>query len=435
MAKSVGIVVSEMQGNVLQSYNLRCALFVFLTVSEPAAARRSLGRLGFTGEHPAGDHTLNLAFTHAGLLSLGVPPERLPQAGAFAQGMAARAEMLGDVGPSAPERWLPGIAGAHVLLILGAWEPEVLREHRRRISEALEGLDVSHERSSAGLPDGREHFGFSDGFSQPAMPGSGQDPRHGEGTARRWGRWREVALGEFVLGHEDEGGGLPPGPSGPLGEQASFMVVRQLEQDVAAFRKYIADTAPTLDRSPEWLAAKLVGRWQNGSSLVRNPDRPGPDAAAEPSNVNRFRYSEDPHGYACPLGAHVRRANPRDALGWQGRLTKRHRIVRRGMSYGEPLAPGARRGDGRERGLMFICYQASIERQFELIQQRWICDGDAFGRGADCDPLIAAGGGMIIQGRPPHVLAPLPRFVTMRGGDYFLLPGLAGLDALFAGRC
>lgn len=436
MANRLGVrIVSDVQGNVLRGYGVTCTLFVFLEVTTAAAARRSLGALRVTGDEVDGDHTLNLAFTHGGLLALGVPPENVVDAGAFAQGMAARSAALGDVGPSAPEHWLPGIAGTHVLAILGAWQPEVLREQRQRLLDTLEGLEVGYERHAATLPGGREHFGFSDGFSQPAVPGSGQNPRDGEGTVGRWGRWRELALGEFVLGHDDEGGARAPGPSGPLGEQASFMVVRQLEQDVAAFRRYTADTARELGRTSEWLAAKLVGRWQNGSSLVRNPDEPGPDAAADARNVNRFRYGGDPHGRACPLGAHVRRANPRDALGWQGRLTKRHRIVRRGMSYGEPLRPGALEDDDRERGLMFVCYQASIERQFELIQQRWISDGDAFGLGGDSDPLVGSGSGLIVQGRPPHVLSPLPRFVTTRGGEYFLLPGLTGLDVLLAGRC
>ena len=40
---------------------------------------------------------------------------------------------------------------------------------------------------------------------------------------------------------------------------------------------------------------------------------------------------------------------------------------------------------------------------------------------------------MVIQGSPPLFLSGLPRFVTTRGGDYFLLPGRAGLAAL-AGR-
>ena len=76
----------------------------------------------------------------------------------------------------------------------------------------------------------------------------------------------------------------------------------------------------------------------------------------------------------------MRRTNPRDALGWEGRLTARHRILRRGMPYGPPLPDGAD-DDGEERGLLFVCLQASIARQFEIVQTQWCNDGNAFGLG------------------------------------------------------
>jgi Dyp-type peroxidase family len=240
-----------------------------------------------------------------------------------------------------------------------------------------------------------------------------------------------------VLGNRDEGGRLPPAPLGPLGDDATFVVVRKLAQDVAAFRRYVNAEGARLGRDPAWIAAKMVGRWQNGSSLARYPNAPGPPAAEDPK-ASRFRYGEDPGGRACPLGSHVRRANPRDALGWQGRLTQRHRIIRRGMRYGSALAAGSTVDDGGKRGLMFVAYQAALERQFEFIQSQWLGDGNALRLGTDRDPIAAPEGSpgeMVIQGSPPIFLTGLPRFVTTVGGGYYLLPGMAGLRALAAGAC
>jgi Dyp-type peroxidase family len=353
--------------------------------------------------------------------------------------MAARAQQLGDVDRSACELWDPGLRENHVLIVLTAREGEKLEEAGSDVRDSLAdgGLELVHEQDAHALPEERDHFGFQDGFSQPAVVGAVTGPRVGEGTLTRWRRWRRLALGEFVLGNRDEGGRLPAAPLGPLGDVATFVVVRKLAQDVAAFRRYTNAEAARLGRDPAWLAAKMVGRWPNGSSLARHPHAPGPSAGGDP-DASRFSYGEDPGGRACPLGSHVRRANPRDALGWQGRLTQRHRIIRRGMRYGPPLPPGSTADDGVKRGLMFVAYQAAIERQFEFIQSQWLGDGNALRLGTDRDPIAAPEGSpgeMIIQGSPPIFLTGLPRFVTTVGGGYYLLPGMAGLGALASGAC
>ena len=147
------------------------------------------------------------------------------------------------------------------------------------------------------------------------------------------------------------------------------------------------------------------------------------------------RTDDDADGLRCPIGSHIRRANPRDAEGfWSGRLTNRHRIIRRGRPYGPPLPPGELEDDGVERGLIFVCFNADIWRQFETIQALWIDDGDPFGLGPDKDFLVGephgTAGKMTIQGRPPFFLKPQPRFVTMRGGEYLYRPSIGGLRAL-----
>ena len=104
------------------------------------------------------------------------------------------------------------------------------------------------------------------------------------------------------------------------------------------------------------------------------------DEGSGPREVlNDFRYGGDPRGRACPLGAHIRRANPRDGLPGGAQRTRRHRIIRRGMPYG----PDERAGD---RGLIFVCFNASIVRQFEVVNG-WLMDGDIFGLGRDPDML------------------------------------------------
>jgi deferrochelatase/peroxidase EfeB len=130
----------------------------------------------------------------------------------------------------------------------------------------------------------------------------------------------------------------------------------------------------------------------------------------------------------------VRRANPRDTFGWQGRLTKRHRIIRRSMPYGNPPADPAK-SDGLPRGLMFVCHQSSIERQFEVIQRRWMFDGDAFWLGGETDLLTmgAHAGGMTIPGRPPIFTQKPPPFVLTKGGGYFFTPGIHTLKSIAVG--
>ena len=162
------------------------------------------------------------------------------------------------------------------------------------------------------------------------------------------------------------------------------------------------------------------------------PDAPDPALGNDKERANDFRYGDDPLGLRCPRGAHVRRTNPRDALGWEGRLTARHRILRRGMPYGPALPDGAA-DDGAARGLLFVCLQASISRQFEIVQTQWCNDGNAFGLGREADPITGPAGGEvrhIIEGDPPHVVSPLRSYVECRGGEYFVVPAISALRAL-----
>jgi len=444
LVRATELELGDLQGNLVRGYTFPVGRYIFVRVADAAAGRRWMAGLlpSVTNAEPwdeAPDSTLNLSFTHDGLAALGVDRSLLagfPEE--FRQGMAARAELLGDVGDNAPSNWEPGLGtgDAHVLVTLYAEDHARLERARARLQESLdaagEALSVVHEQLSESLDEGRDHFGFKDGIAQPALAGSGAEPRPGDGMLNGDGGWRALAPGEFVLGYHDEDGGLPLAPAPPFDRNSTYVVYRKMQMHPERMRSYLRD-APG---DPNVLAAKLVGRWQDGTPLISSPERPDPAISNDPARVNDFRYHEDPDGLACPVGAHIRRANPRDADGFfDGKLSDRHRIIRRGRAYGPALPDGVVEDDGADRGLVFKCYQADIERQFEMIQTLWIEDGDSFGVGDDKDPLIglhAGGGRMIVQGRPPTVLAKLPAFVTVRGGEYLIRPGMRALRWLAA---
>jgi Dyp-type peroxidase family len=436
---------SDLQGNLVRGYPHPCGVYVFVRVSDAARGREWLRGLvarvtsAARWDEPPAD-TLNLAFTYPGLAALGVSSGLLatfPED--FREGMAARAELLGDHGENAPANWEPGLGtgDAHVLVTLYGLDEAALDAARERLQSALDAagdaVTVVNEQRSLGLPGGHDHFGFKDGISQPAIAGDGNEPRPGDGLPNEGGGWRELAAGEFVLGYRDQDGGLPVAPAPPFDRSSTYVVYRKLAMWPARLRAYLAGID---GHDPRVLAAKMVGRWQDGTPLVVSPHGPDAAIAADPTRVNDFRYSTDVGGFACPIGAHVRRANPRDHEGFfAGKLVDRHRIIRRGRAFGPPLTDGAMEDDGAERGLVFKCYQADIERQFEVIQSRWIADGDPFALGNDRDPTVGyhdGGGRMVVQGRPPVVLGRLPTFTTVRGGEYLVRPGMRALTWLAA---
>ena len=413
---------ADVQGNVLCGYGRAYGhgLFLFLEVERPVAARRWLAELAgrVTTAVPwtrPPQRTLNVALTAHGLRRLriadaglaGLSPE-------FRAGMRCSAEALGDTGASAPEEWQPALSTPEVLLIVTARCARVRDRARAQLEAeaAAHGLRASECQLAGYLPEGREPFGFRDGISQPAI----RDPN--AGPYRRGPRHVEVAPGEFVLGYPDEAGpGLTPPP---IGRNGSYAVVRKLEQDVDGFWSHLRRQAGPDGARQEWLAAKLVGRWRDGTPMAVSPSHPDTSRPRDDEPVNDFRYAGDADGHRCPIGAHVRRANPRDSLDRDGKLTLRHRIIRRGMPY--PAGPHDRRP-----GLMFVCYQADIRRQFEFVQSQWCNHGEVFGLGTDPDPIVGPPAGKVtIQGRPP-VFLEAKSFVTTRGGGYFLVPGIRAL--------
>jgi Dyp-type peroxidase family len=220
-----------------------------------------------------------------------------------------------------------------------------------------------------------------------------------------------------------------------LGRNGSYLVFRQLAQDVAKFWKFVDGAAREANVDRERLAAKFVGRWKSGAPLALSPQQDNPTL----SNENNFAFFEkDVHGFACPIGSHIRRSNPRDSLGPDAptalNSANRHRILRRGRSYGHRLQDPMV-DDGAKRGLHFLCLNSDIERQFEFVQQTWINNPTFGGLDGEVDPLVGnlakSNCNFTVQDQPLRTrVHGLSRFVTVKGGSYFFLPSIRALKYL-----
>jgi Dyp-type peroxidase family len=437
----------NIQGFVVRGYRLPAAGYLFLRIDSAARAREFLGDFipqVITAERwdVKPESGINIAFSYAGLRALGVPDASLDGFPAeFRDGMASRAGLLGDVDESAPEHWEDCFRSgdAHVLVMISAKDPAALAERDERIRALVAsrgGASVVVTQVGGVLPTGREHFGYADGFSQPAIEGSRFEDHPGAGAPAGNGDWRPIKPGEFILGYPDEQGSLPAAPPpDELSRNGSYVVYRKLRQDVAAFRRGLREAAALYPGGEELLAAKLAGRWRDGTPLDTSPHAEDAALVADKSRNNAFDYGRDPEGLRCPVGSHIRRMNPRLSMPFEGKLVNRHRLIRRGITYGDPLPDGAQ-DDGADRGVIFMTVQASLARQFEFVQAQWANTGNPFRLGDDQDPIIGPQDGspakMTVPGRPPFFFGPLSRVVTTRGGEYYFAPGINGLRYLAA---
>ena len=219
-------------------------------------------------------------------------------------------------------------------------------------------------------------------------------------------------------------------------------MVRELRQDTAAFWKSVRDGAERIRaRDPsaahvtcDWLAERIVGR-SRGGHLLRPGGHLAPDAKNYPENDFGYRR-DDPYGIGCPVGSHVRRANPRDGLAKDLAAAQTlldsansHRILRRGRKYGT-VASDPTIADGEDRGLLFMCLNTDISRQFEFVQQTWILNCNFATLFEESDPLVGPEGRFTIPEEPLRRVVSVKTFVRMTGGDYFFLPSLPALRYL-----
>jgi deferrochelatase/peroxidase EfeB len=482
---------------------------------------------------------LTLALGARGLKRLGLPEEGVATFPfAFVDGMTtpARARILGDTGKNAVENWTWGRSQPDVALLVYGTSKEGIAALAKRVTDfaAALGMKTPHEIPLKKVADDKkEPFGFVDGVSQPVIRGTYKGMRSADPI-------HLVEAGEFVLGYPDNRGNMPPGPTLPaisdpanqlplvgattgfertvveyardLGFNGTFLVIRQLEQDIGGFWRYCEQEATRLAgrlRSPyeinrDFIAAKLIGRWRDGSSVMRYPYESRSSAAlrsltqlndtvrprttrqapieappkAVPSKAdlakeasikevrgeevsieevrarmapaktnkgirvemsrktsdNDFLFgTEDPEALRCPFGSHIRRANPRDSLdpgsNDQIEITNRHRIMRVGRVYENDA--------GTNPGLLFMCLNGDIERQFEFVQQTWLMSPSFHGLSCEKDAVLGDGEtgacGFTIPSRDgPIALAPMPAFITTKGGGYFFMPGKRLIEYLSA---
>jgi Dyp-type peroxidase family len=417
------------------------ARYVFLSFREAAGAREWLSAMKGTVHSVSAMRAtvdearrwVTLAFTWNGLRALGLDEASLatfPEE--FRQGMAARAGIIGDTGSNAPEHWVGGLASPdlHGIVILfasdAAERDRCVSEHEALVA-ACPGVEILSALDLQAVPPldyPHDHFGYRDRLSEPVIEGSGLEPTPGTGAP--------LKPGEFILGYPDEFGVIADSPKPEiLARNGSYMAYRRLQEHVGAFRDFLRQHGET-PVEQELIAAKLMGRWRSGAPLVLAPEKDDPALGADMQRNNDFNYKEmDPHGYAVPLGAHVRRMNPRDTAP----NMNRRRMIRRGAPYGPHLPEGAPE-DGAERGIAAFVICASLIRQFEFAQNVWVNDRNFNELDNERDPIIGSQDGTLeykIPKRPIRKkIIGLPAFTTVRGGAYFFLPGLKALSYLAA---
>ncbi|HEV3259896.1 MAG TPA: hypothetical protein VG013_23715, partial [Gemmataceae bacterium] len=348
--------LDDIQHYLLTRPPARAARYGFLTFRRPAQGRAWLAGIiekvgtgkAVAPDTPADARWVTVAFTWNGLRALGVDETSLgtfPEE--FKQGMAARAEVLGDTGANHPDHWVGGLASQdlHAVVILFARDvPErerCVREHQQYASQfpGVEALSTLDLEATPPFDHAHDHFGYRDRLSQPTVEGTGEVPTPGSGAP--------LKPGEFFLGYPDEAGPPPRLPRPEiLSRNGSFLAYRRLQEHVGAFREFLRQNGETHEEQ-ELIAAKLMGRWRSGAPLVLAQAKDDPALGADPQRNNDFNYAKmDPYGYAVPLGSHIRRMNPRDT----GVNMNRRRMIRRGGTYGPPLPEGAPE-DGVERGI------------------------------------------------------------------------------------
>jgi Dyp-type peroxidase family len=455
------LAVDEIQAHVLAGFAAPYQAALFLELTSLPATRRWLRRVaGNVTPLAAAPHGgrparagLAAAFTFEGLRKLAGDAERFREM-AFKEGLHRRSPLLGDPRDDRldghPRNWVVGGPGRvpDVFLLVAASRPSELAAAVARVVPGPgDGARLTFSQEAAALrgPHGpREHFGFRDPVSQPGVRGltsrsDPADPHHGRPGQRL------VWPGEFVFGYPGQNAIdlVQPGPVTAAGPDwavdGSYLVVRRLRQDVAAFRRFVAAAAARTGVTPERFAATCFGRWPSGAPLVLSPERDDPALGADEARNDDFGFAADAAGLVCPQAAHIRKAYLRDhpTTDVAAAGVEIHRLLRRSIPYGPPYP---RPGD---RGLLFLAYQTSLERQFEFVTRAWL-NNPCLRDGEDGhDPVVGQ------NGRYPHrkrrftvplrtredgvsavVLTLDEEWVVPTGGGYFFAPSLGALRLL-----
>ncbi len=460
--------LEDIQGYIIRGYaNMNYSRYCFLQIKDIGKAKKWINEItddltvstNIANKSDLSSTNLNIAFTASGLSALGMNLENVNAfSREFREGMLTphRRRMLGDEQDSAAENWNwggPNTNPVHICLLVFGKDKDTCIHYYNSLEKNFfnNGIAITHNIDGQTLPNNKEHFGFRDGISQPTIIGSGKtsEPRN------------MIKAGEFILGYKNEYNVIPdtpliyneqgdlnllPADAGgtgkkDLGKNGSYLVIRQMEQDVTAFWNYMNDKTKNEDgtinvNESNKLAAKMMGRWPSGAPITKFPDAD----SGTISDDNDFGYAtDDKDGDKCPFGSHLRRCNPRDSLEDNTpkeslKLSNRHRIIRRARLYGDPYvgSPTNTTPNG-EVGILFNCFNADISRQFELIQFTWANSNKVKNLYNDPDPIIGTKQisheglpqNFTIQGCPINkTVTNLKRFVKIKGGAYFFFPSI-----------
>jgi Dyp-type peroxidase family len=454
---------ANIQGNILAGFNKDFAAFLFVQLPNQTSGQAYLSDLRPLVSSNADVASFNVAFsaahrtsgsdpdnlnatwigvsiTAAGLAllsptafqTLQTPPVTWDATiASFLAGAAADTEAVAQSGPEAPANWLFGSPGQaiHLIVVVESDSADGLAGAVQEVYElsARHGVSVVFQQNGRTLPGprhGHEHFGFKDGISQPAIQGFLAADPDGQPL---------IAAGEFILGYPGQNN---PGRVVPLWMfDGSFLVLERVAQDVPGWWAQAEQLAGELGLTPETAGAALVGRWRDGTPVALDPGA-DPRSGPNESTANSFTYSDDPAGVNTQLFAHIRKVNPRSGTVPGQDVVSGHRIIRRGIPFGDPFDPalGKDHGPDAERGLMFACYQASIVEQFSFVQASWASQVNFPEPNEGPDPLIGpAGSCPFATSQGSSTSLTLNRFVKVEGAVYAFTPSIPALAALAAG--
>jgi Dyp-type peroxidase family len=456
--RTFGKMLSDLQGNILKHHGRTHAYHIFVNFRKSkkkeirnwiskfagskiiSASKQIKDSIAFKqakeSEKPFDSGVFyNFSLTAKGYAKLEVNFDKIPKGDAFRKGMKSR-KILADK----PSDWESGLdKNIDALIILADVDISRLVKEKDSIISQWSALGnvVSIQkgkvlRNKHGI--GIEHFGYADGISQPNYLDVGSQP-----NANEWDDNHAILKNLLVV---DEGG--------KFGEEScgSYFVFRKLEQNVKAFKDKEENISKKFNGgkgvkdangvpNDELAGSMIVGRFEDGSEVVNHSNEI--PVLSDAQLNNDFDYRSDSTGLKCPFHSHIRVTNPRADVGQD--FAKSVRITRRGIPYNDI---------GRDEfdldndmptggvGLLFMCYNSEIERQFEFIQSHWANAGVIGNHKVGQDAIIGQGKNQIPKflsrqwgkSNGKKRIKDFQGFVTNKGGEYFFTPSISFLKSL-----
>lgn len=441
-------LLEDLQGNILKGHGREHSVHLFVqwkpdqvkgakewirafTQTYVTSAKQQADEaLRYQQEGVSGTIFANVFLTRKGYEALEFSPFQVPKDQPFTMGMKNE-QIRGFLGDPEVEQWEEGFQhDIHSLILIADDNLNNLLQIVNQISSKLRKVAVILHREDGFILRNKanqviEHFGFVDGVSQPLYVK--RDIVKAQTNDADFSQWNPRAPLDIILVQD---------PNGKTEDSCgSYLVYRKLEQNVKAFREDQQQLAQTLNINNDLAGALVVGRFADGTPVTKSDI---PTYAATPTN--NFNYDADVAGTKCPFHAHIRKTNPRgdtgrveSSPGFDEALAveKNHRITRRAISYGEN---DSNQAPETGSGLLFLCFQAHIENQFNFMQARW-ANPDRFVKvGVGPDPVIGQPEGTQKWskkwGESETQEYSFKLWVKMKGGEYFFAPSLSFLTHL-----